>query len=389
MRSTLIIGVFCTILLNLGFLIAGCRKEKEYPTTLWQGISNLPKHDTGKQVFCPSWVCLPNDFPFASRWTSLPNNGALGTAVSDGPRIFIGGGHEEGGYGGAISQVSIFNAENDKVETNFNLSEGRSHLSGVLVGDQVIFAGGQDSTVYGNSFFSRVDLIHKTNLSQSTAELSEARASIASASNAEVAYFAGGRNNSGCSRKMDIYNVANNQWKAIDMPRERAYATAFFIGAKLYIAGGLDYSQGDIKIIDIYNSQDGTWTTMEAPHTHHHAYSILLGGKIYIAGGDGASNGYVDILDTTTLTWSSFSLSDSRFDMSIAGAKDKVIFMGGNYSPNVDVYNSLTRETYSGKMNIGVSGMSASTYQNKCIFSGFLADSGNASAGNLTWIIDL
>lgn len=247
--------------LSLGILISGCQKEPAYPTTLLQNVSNLPKDDTGK-IYCPTWVCLPNDLPFTSRWAGLPNNAPNGVAVTDGPRIFFAGGQEESDYYGDLySQISIFNSETEKVETLLQLSEGRAHLSGVLVGDQIIFAGGQDANLSRIGFFSTVDQINKTNLTQTTTELSEARSYIASAANSEMAFFAGGRTYSGYSRKMDIYTESTNLWKAIDMPRERAYSTGFLIGTQFYIAGGRNFSEGDLRIIDVYNIENGTWKT--------------------------------------------------------------------------------------------------------------------------------
>jgi len=120
------------------------------------------------------------------------------------------------------------------------------------------------------------------------------------------------------------------------------------------------------------------WSVLQAPNEHPHASVVTLNNKIFIAGGDGMANRSLDVFNTINNTWSTVQLSDARYDMAIGVANNKIIFLGGNYSNKIDVYNDNTGALSSSLLSEGVTGVIAATLNDKCFFAGFLYQGGNA-----------
>jgi hypothetical protein len=383
------------------FLAFSCKKTETVPAGTNQntsGPSGTSGDTTGYTPTIPGtgcnvWICMPTNLPFNAVWTHPPHGPyAAGAAVAAGHKVFFGGGREEGQYFGPIGQVYVYDASLQAWTKELILSEGRSHLSAIQAGQQVLFAGGKFENIYnkGNpDFFSVVDLFDLTTYQRTTAHLSEPRAHMASASDGNLAFFAGGLTyNGNVSENLDIYNAATDKWTVVKMPQKRAYAGAVCYAGNLYVAGGRSAEEQDavVPAIDVYEIATGQWSQINLPHPHPVATVNLLNEKIFIAGGDGKTNNRVDIFNLRNSQWTSEDLSDSRFNIASATARNHIIYLGGNYSSKLDIYNDETGQWYRGSINTGVDEMSYASLPDQGLFGGFLFDHGNALP-NTVWII--
>ncbi len=336
------------------------------------------------------WICVSNigfrNLFYTSAGLNWP--GAYGAVAVTSDRIFYAGGHDEGHYGGPLSTIYIYNPSQNKWVSNYYLSEARSRLSGITVGNKVLFAGGNNSRatypVYSAinwSYSNVVDIFDANSMTQTVASLSEARAYMVAVSCNNKAWFIGGKNNTRYSDRIDIYDPGANSWAQVSLPRPRAHAGATVIGNKIFIAGGKNET-GNLTIVDVYDASSNQWSTLSAPNEHPYASVVSLNNKIFIAGGDGELNKSVDVYNTISGTWSTGQLSNSRFDMAVGVANNKIVYMAGNYSPVIDVYNDLTGTWTTGSAGNN-SGMVCGTLNDRCYFAGFLGQDGNTSIGTM------
>jgi hypothetical protein len=240
------------------------------------------------------------------------------------------------------------------------LSIERAHVAAGTVGNKVFFAGGfmvtNDYTTV--VFSSRVDIYDANSQTWSTAELSEARSSIGVVAVGNKILFAGGANAwnnpnggymdySGWSTRIDIYDVTTNTWSTAEMPVGMVFtynwdATATVAGDKAIFSGGVGTY--------IYDVISNSWTTAPISPISFARYdyaSASLGNKAFIAGGVSGGRGKeVDVYDAITNTWSVHLLSEDRAHIRAASLNNKVFFAGGGYmnaSSNVDIYDNATQ----------------------------------------------
>lgn len=336
------------------------------------------------------WICVSNTGLRNIFYTSAGGNwpGAYGAVAVTADRVFFAGGHDEGHYGGPLSTLNSYNPSQNKWTSTYSLSEPRSRLSGIAVGNKVLFAGGNDSratypvyTTISWRYSNLVDIFDVNSLTQTVASLSEARAYMAVVNCNNNAWFIGGKNNSRYSDRIDIYDPVANSWTQLSLPRPRAHAGATVIGNKIFIGGGKNET-GNLTVVDVYDASSNQWSTLSAPNEHPYASVVSLNGKVFIAGGDGELNKSVDVYNTITRTWATGQLSNSRFDMAVGVANNKIVYMAGNYSPVIDVYNDATATWTTGSAGNN-SGMVCGTLNDRCYFAGFLGDNGNTSIGTM------
>jgi hypothetical protein len=338
------------------------------------------------------WLCITEGNLNTGILGSYYVPGAFGAATSAYNKAFFAGGHEEGYIGSTLSSVLIIYGTGGWDVAWLSLP--RSHLAATSAGGKVFFAGGNNSystnPVYGYGasgfqYYSTVDIFDAINHGRSYGTLSEERSDLAAVGAGNKAYFIGGKTMNGYSSKMDVYDVEHNEWHVVDMPRERGFAGAAVADDKIYILGGKNMD-GNLTVVDVYDHTTGVWSEMEMPHEHPIAAVVAVNHKIVVAGGDGKQNKAVDIYDTSTSTWYSTELSDSRYNIAIAAANNKVIFFSGNFSPNVDVYD-IEQDTWTlAKLSSGVTGASATSGGDRCLFSGLLYSNGNAWVESVMFI---
>jgi hypothetical protein len=339
------------------------------------------------------WICF-NEHRFSAVSLKGPGNanifpGAYGAAASSSDKAFFAGGHEEGSIGFVIQDVNIFELYTGRW-IHEKLWTARSYLTGASVGDKVLFAGGTNihsiNPVYGSApltYYDIVDIFDADDYTHSFSLLGAARAYMASASADGKAFFIGGKTATGYYSKIDVFDLVNDIWYEIEMPRPRGFSAAAVVGDKIYIAGGKNDS-GNLTIIDVYDYVNESWFSLEAPHEHPICTIGVLDERIFIAGGDGMNNNSVDIYDVKANSWRSDELSDSRYYIATASANNKLIFLGGQFSPTgefsskVDVYDGSSENWWTTNLNEGVSGVAATTSAERCVFLGFLFDNGNS-----------
>jgi N-acetylneuraminic acid mutarotase len=378
--------------------LAQCRKVDDSQAVRTSTGPRPGSSDTSTQHanfgFCNTFICLSLNDEISTTWTQQPTDQYLseGAATTVGPRVYMGGGFEEGDYSGGLNDVFVFDLENEKVEGLLKLSVPRSHLTATSTNTKVMFAGGKSENIYnrGNpELFDAVDVFDQITGARSVSKLSQPRANLTSASAGNKAYFIGGLINGGQSTtRVDIFDASNGSWSTMELPTPRANAGAVISGGQLYVAGGMDAAQPGKPIysVDVLDLETGSWTMIEAPHAHPKASVVLAGGEIFIAGGDLQSNKFVDIYNPTSNTWTSAQLTDSRNNITIAMLNDQVVFIGGSYSSAIDIYDIAKKTWVRGFINLGVNGMMAGSWKNKALITGFKFDRGN-SVGNVMFIL--
>jgi len=181
--------------------------------------------------------------------------------------------------------------------------------------------------------------------------LSVARAGMASVSAGNKIFFAGGYNASGMSSRVDVYDVATNQWTTAELSIPRSDISAIASGDKVFFAGGYTSSSNRSARIDIYNTSTQTWSTAELSQARNIIVTATVGSKVFFAGGytgNGAS-GNIDIYDASINLWSIATLSETRRDFTATTAGNKIYFAGGwngidgsVASTKIDIYDNAT-----------------------------------------------
>lgn len=380
-------------------LASQCKKADPVQANARRDAQNPPvTQDTSRKSTsafpCNTFVCLDLRDEISQVWMTQPTDQYLseGASVSVGPRVYMGGGMEEGDYFGGLDEVFVFNLETEKTERILSLSLPRSHLAAAAAGNKVIFAGGKVENGYnrGNpDLYDVVDIFDQQTGSRTVTRLSQPRAHLAAASAGNRAFFIGGLvNGAQSTTRVDIYDASNGNWNTMELPAPRAYAGAVVYDGKLYVAGGMDAARPakPLYTVDVLDLASGRWSVLESPHHHPKASVVQADGKIFIAGGDLYSNKFVDIYDPASNTWSSAELTDGRNNITVAVLTDRVIFMGGSYSNAIDIYNITQKSWVRGIVNRGVDGMMAGSWGNIALFTGFKYDLGNAVV-NVMWIL--
>jgi hypothetical protein len=196
-----------------------------------------------------------------------------------------------------------------------------------------------------------VDIYDVVTKTWSTAELSEARSDIGAVVVGNKILFASGGNNwtggywgyIDLSTRVDIYDIITNTWSTTEMPGEVLFGigwrgTTAAAGNKAIFCG-----EG-YTIVYIYDVSNNSWTTSSLSTSRDDLASASVGNKIFIAG-EGTKN--VDVYDVTTNLWTIESLSESRPLIRASSLNNKAFFAGGgingNFTDKVDIYDNATQ----------------------------------------------
>ncbi len=241
-----------------------------------------------------------------------------------------------------------------------NLSQSRSDIAVASIGNKIFFAGG---LVSQGVYSSRVDIYDITTNSWTTAELSEARSGIATAVSDKKIYFAGGRigpwgsimNYSG---RVDIYNTATNSWTTTNLKNVEALMAGAAAGNKVVFASGVT--------AHIYDASTNIWSTAPLsgrPGEGNCCQGVVggiaatvIGNTIYFAGGlgDWEVHRAIDIYNTSTNTWSTSSLSESK-GYAAGIAVGNINYWAGGYTYPYDLSSQVEiRNMSSGALVPGV-----------------------------------
>jgi N-acetylneuraminic acid mutarotase len=187
----------------------------------------------------------------------------------------------------------------------------------------------------------------------STAELSEARSRIAAIGVGEKIFFAGGDISDGtCATKtVDIFDVSNNRWSASSLSIPGSKVVPAAVGNKVLFAGGDagfcgTWARG--TTVDIYDLTTNAWssTSLSSVRRGGHA-AVTVNNKVFFSGGETWPDNpvpgswyvssTVDIYDEASNSWSISSLSEGKLGHAGVVANDKIFWAGGKtgYFPNI------------------------------------------------------
>lgn len=150
---------------------------------------------------------------------------------------------------------------------------------------------------------------------------------------------------------------------------------------KILIIGGLKNDDNVSERVDIYNTSTISWTTKTLSSRRWEQALAAAGTKIGITGGQNpytnGSTDRVDIYDVSTDVWTVSHLSSARWAIAGVGYGNFLYFAGGTpIVKTIDVYNTLT-DTWS-KLKLPHARMyaAAAATDNKIVFAGGLGSSG-------------
>jgi len=235
-----------------------------------------------------------------------------------------------------------------------------------VVGSQVLFAGGQTSSVDASAT-DAVDLYDDSTGEWSSTTLSAPRTRVRAAVVGTHVLLAGGVDPRAMnSPVVDIYDSVSGTWSTDTLPRVRVLSivatfdsTVVFVGNPYAYAGGRPSGPA---VADVYDDASGQWTSTDGPGVGSSGLvGAAVGSQLLVSGSDlecgargyqGCSlmpTGAVAIYDADSQRWSNASLSQPRSGFSAVAAGTQVLFAGGKSAvpPNapsdiVDVYDAAT-----------------------------------------------
>lgn len=269
-------------------------------------------------------------------WTTLTLSKAreVGGAGAAGDKIVFAGGTGRTDISGPVylyATADIFDV-NTGVRTTGKLSKARSNIATGAAGSQVVFAGGWYWDMNYNQLSSNaVDIYDASTGLWTKTTISQKRENIGVAVVGNKIIFAGGDGWTGIYSNVDVYDVSDNSWTVTNMPTARYGLKSVVVGDKAYFAGGL-YDPA-VNEISIYNTVSNTWSTIYMPVTLTGFSMSVLNDKIYFAGGYIAAtstySNLVQIYEPATGSWSTASLSVGRNNLAAVTALNKGYFAGG------------------------------------------------------------
>ena len=170
----------------------------------------------------------------------------LGTIVAAGNKIYYAGGYNGivNVYSTVFSNIDIYDITSDTWSSS-SLSVGRCNLSGIVIEDKILFAGGFAGTSFIPS--DRVDIYQLSTGIWSTASLSQARGDMSAVTTNNKIYFAGGSAGVnaftigylGATDRIDIYDNSTGSWSVSALVQEKTMMSSVSVGNKIFWAGGL------------------------------------------------------------------------------------------------------------------------------------------------------
>jgi N-acetylneuraminic acid mutarotase len=212
--------------------------------------------------------------------------------VSTGQHVMFAGGQVANGA--VSSRIDVYDSQTGLWNV-MELPLPRLGLSAVASGDQVMFAGGLffDGQIGSEIVQDVVDIYNLSTKTWGTAKLSTPRAFMAAAVVGNKILFAGGQNLNGPSNRVDIYDVTTGIWSIDSLSVGRAFddndQCAAVVCGKAYFVGGMfrnattflrNYSN-----IDVYDPLTGAWEANSLPYPLFGHSVAGVNDKLVVAGG--------------------------------------------------------------------------------------------------------
>lgn len=287
---------------------------------------------------------------------NLGTNREVGGAGAAGGKIVFAGGTGRTDIAGPVymyNKVDIFDAVTG-ARTSAKISKGRSNIACGASGNKIVFAGGWYwDMMYNVLPANTVDIYDASTNTWTKTTLSSKRQDIGVAVVGNKIIFAGGQGNTGVTNKVDVYDVSTNTWVTSLMPTARYAMRSAVIGTNAYFAGnGVTVDNS----VAVYNSLTNTWSSIYMPTTLQYFSMSVINNKLYFAGGTvpGTStySNLVQVYDPATNTWSNLNLSIARTGVAAATVGLKGFFAGGTIvygypvataTKRVDIYTAPPR----------------------------------------------
>ena len=291
------------------------------------------------------------------------------------------------------------------------LSKKRDFAAAATVGNKILFAGGslwkQEKDF---PLFSRVDIYDISTQTWSIAELSEARTGIGAIAVGNKVLFAGGAKYfdwdifwQNLSARVDIYDASTNSWTTTELPESELFQQGFGVTAS---AGNKAIFYSDYWIIDLniphvyfYDVNTNTWSTDRLSENYNKTYvaAASFENKALFAGGHYGFKGFppyysktVDIYHADSNTWTVDSLSEGTPYIAGGVLNNKAFFAtgwgSGNLAGKVDIYDNASQTWTTANLSSFTSpGGVASSGQRICFFGDKRVDIYDESSD--TWSI--
>lgn len=201
--------------------------------------------------------------------------------VSVGQKIFFIGGDVDINRNQLSNAVDVYD-EGTNTWSTLTLSQARKEVSIAVVGDKIIIAGGQPVNNLSASFMSKkVDIIDvATNTITTAADLSTPNYHMTNVIIGNKVIFAGGVTN-----KAEVLDVSTGKWQTFTLTTasESLFSLkGVRVGSKAFFAGG---SINDAKTVFIYDSVTNTWSTYSLPVAQIGPAMMAIDNQVIIAGG--------------------------------------------------------------------------------------------------------
>jgi hypothetical protein len=279
-------------------------------------------------------------------FVTMPEQRLAAVASAANKIVFAGGSSSQEPYGSA--RVDIYDIIT-KTWTVAQLSVPRYGITAVVVGNKILFAGGESGelgdALYG--FHSEVDIYDAATDSWSVSSMSEPQHSMAAAALGDKVFFAGANTGSTTTytNKVEIYDASANSWSIKTLSEFKDGISVVAADGKVYFAGGHTNSNSFSNRIDIYDDASDTWTTATLTQPRAGWGGISINKKIFWAGGYGERGSLcsVEILDNLSQTISLDKLSNAGWVRALRN-ENKVAFFGLDrefeiYDPNSDTWS--------------------------------------------------
>ncbi len=213
--------------------------------------------------------------------------------ASDGKIVMFAGGMTT--YAQTTTRVDIYDSQTGSWNTS-ELSAARLGISSAAYGDRIFFAGGLffDTEPGSEKVHDVIDIYNTKTNKWTTSKLSSPRFFMASAVVGDKVIFAGGQDEFGVpSNRVDIYDADSDLWviDSLSVPRafdDNDHNSAVVCG-KAYFVGGMTMINGnylsDYNTIDIYDPETNTWETDHLPYNLFGHSVAGVGNKLIVAGG--------------------------------------------------------------------------------------------------------
>jgi hypothetical protein len=163
------------------------------------------------------------------------------------------------------------------------LSQPRQGMGAVACGNKIFFAGGSNYELWFNNgiVYSNVDIYDASSNTWTVAFLSQARTCVTAVSLGNKVLFAGGTENGGDgTTRVDIYDINSDTWSTAELSAPRYAMDAVVDGSKIYFVGGEDWQDG-YRNIDTYDISTNSWSTSEIEQPYYSITDVMVGNTNY------------------------------------------------------------------------------------------------------------